>query len=73
MTESDVPAVSALLRRYMRRFEMQQVFADDDEVRHWFLSGRGTGDVVEGRRTGQVVWAYVVEVSISRVTNQPFG
>lgn len=63
MTEADVPAVASLLRRYMRRFEMQQVFETDEEVKHWFLSGRGTGESVEGRgREGQVVWAYVVEV-----------
>lgn len=63
MTEADVPAVATLLRRYMQRFEMQQVFATDEEVTHWFLSGRGTGESIEGRgREGQVVWAYVVEV-----------
>lgn len=63
MTQADVPAVATLLRRYMHRFEMQQVFATDDEVAHWFLSGRGTGESIDGRgREGQVVWAYVVEV-----------
>lgn len=63
MTAADVPAVGDLLRRYMRRFEMQQVFRDDDEVTHWFLSGRGEGENKDGcGRKGQVVWAYVVEV-----------
>lgn len=48
---------------YMQRFEMQQVFKTDEEVAHWFLSGRGEGDNAEGcGRRGQVVWAYVVEV-----------
>ncbi|KAI5449375.1 glycylpeptide N-tetradecanoyltransferase [Naganishia albida] len=62
MTAADVPAVGDLLRRYMRRFEMQQVFRDDDEVTHWFLSGRGEGENKDGcGRKGQVVWAYVVE------------
>lgn len=63
MREHDVPAVRELLGTYMRRFEMQQVFASDEEVKHWFLSGRGEGANAEGcGRRGQVVWAYVVEV-----------
>jgi glycylpeptide N-tetradecanoyltransferase len=64
MTKLDVPQVGELLRRYLERFEVIQTFGRDVEVEHWFLSGMGTGEADErGRRVGQVVWAYVVEVS----------
>ena len=47
----------------MERFDMVPLFEEED-VRHQFLSGRGTGEreASTGRRLGQVVWAYVVEV-----------
>jgi glycylpeptide N-tetradecanoyltransferase len=66
MTKADVPQVGALLRKYMARFDIVQTFEKDEEVEHWFLSGRGTGNREPGGgqgRDGQVVWAYVVEVS----------
>jgi glycylpeptide N-tetradecanoyltransferase len=69
MTRADVPQVGALLRKYMARFDMVQTFEKDEEVEHWFLSGRGTGDRQPGGgkgRDGQVVWAYVVEVNRNR-------
>jgi glycylpeptide N-tetradecanoyltransferase len=36
----------------------------EDEIRHQFLSGKGTGEKRQdnSRREGQVVWTYVVEV-----------
>ncbi|KAI9634584.1 Glycylpeptide N-tetradecanoyltransferase [Dioszegia hungarica] len=65
MEKKDVPQVAALLRRYLARFEITQTFETDQEVEHWFLSGRGKEGGEEGsakwRREGQVVWAYVVE------------
>ena len=64
MEERDVSAVSELYRRYMERFDMIPLLEEDD-VRHQFLSGRGKGErkASTGRRQGQVVWTYVVEVS----------
>ena len=67
MVHADVPQVAALLRRYLARFEIFQTFAKDDEVEHWFLSGQGRGEGDGARRPEQVVWAYVVEVSISEL------
>lgn len=64
MTKEDVPAVAALLRKYMARFDILQTFETDAEVEHWFLSGRGEGPWNPGNgvgHKGQVVWAYVVE------------
>ncbi|KAI0293101.1 N-myristoyl transferase [Russula brevipes] len=62
MEERDVSAVAELYGRYMERFEMVPLLEEDD-VRHQFLSGRGKGEiqVSTGRRSGQVVWTYVVE------------
>jgi len=66
MEERDVAAVGDLFRRYMERFDMVQLF-DEEDIRHQFLSGHGTGEVDSstGRRTDQVVWTYVVEVRSS--------
>lgn len=61
MVEEDVPAVKALYDRYMARFKMVPEFSEE-EIKHTFVSGRGKGDPVEGRREGQVVWSFVVEV-----------
>lgn len=57
MTDADVPQVGRLVRRYMARFDLSSRFSDA-EVRHLFLSGRGTD--VDGERRGQVTWSYVV-------------
>jgi glycylpeptide N-tetradecanoyltransferase len=64
MEEHDVPKVHALWERYMKRFGMVPVM-DQDDIRHHLLSGRGEGPVKKGRREGQVVWSYVVEVSLT--------
>lgn len=63
MVHADVPQVGELLRKYLARFDIIQTFAKDEEVEHWFLSGQGREE--NGKREGQVVWAYVVEVSDS--------
>ncbi|KAH6918482.1 N-myristoyl transferase [Coprinopsis sp. MPI-PUGE-AT-0042] len=63
MEEKDVDAVHDLFSRYMQRFDMIPIFSKE-EVRHQFLSGRGTGAVGgggKGRRKQQVTWTYVVE------------
>lgn len=65
MEEADVEEVSELYLRYMKRFDMAPVMSKE-ELQHQFLSGRGTGQrkaAWKGRRQGQVVWTYVVEVS----------
>lgn len=69
MEERDVSAVTELYRRYMERFDMVPLLEEED-VRHQFLSGRGTGEreVSTGRRPGQVVWTYVVEVGSSTIS-----
>lgn len=62
MEERDVEQVTDLYKRYMSRFDMSPLMTAE-EVRHNFLSGKGTGEVgVSGRREGQVLWVYVVEV-----------
>ncbi|CED82593.1 n-myristoyl transferase [Phaffia rhodozyma] len=60
MEEKDLSQVGALLRRYLARFQVAPVY-DDDELRHWLLSGKGVGEKVGGKRDKQVTWAYVVE------------
>jgi glycylpeptide N-tetradecanoyltransferase len=57
----DIPQVADLFTRYMRRFDMSPIMSID-EIKHQFTSGLGKGPVVDGRREGQVVWTYVVEV-----------
>lgn len=66
MAPADVPQVGALLRRYLRRFDMAPRYTDA-EVAHLFLSGRGK-EQADGKRTGQVTWTYVVE-SEGRITD----
>lgn len=62
MEERDVEQVTGLYKRYMDRFDMSPVMIAE-EVRHNFLSGKGTGETGHsGRREGQVLWVYVVEV-----------
>lgn len=62
--ERDVPEVADLFARYMQRFDMVP-FMTIDEVQHQFLSGKGELDQPSenNRRSKQVVWTYVVEVS----------
>ncbi|PKI82570.1 glycylpeptide N-tetradecanoyltransferase [Malassezia vespertilionis] len=58
MRAADVGQVATLLRRYLARYDMAPQYTDE-EVAHLLLSGRG--DEVDGRRTKQVTWTYVVE------------
>ena len=73
MEERDVPQVTSLFGRYMKRFGMAPVY-DEADIAHQFLSGRGEGprgpDSWKTLRDGQVVWTYVVEVSpFARLSN----
>lgn len=63
MEEKDVEGVHALYTKYMQRFDLVPEMTVE-EVRHQFLSGKGTGEKKkeDSRRQGQVVWTYVVEV-----------
>jgi len=61
MEEHDVEQVTDLYKRYMDRFDMSPLMTAE-EVRHNFLSGKGTGEIgASGRREGQVLWVYVAE------------
>ena len=64
MEEKDVPAVHTLWQKFMACFDMVPDVTEE-EVQHYLLSGRGEGELKNRRREGQVVWSYVVEVSLS--------
>lgn len=64
MEEKDIPAVRALWQKFMACFDMAP-HVTEEEVQHHLLSGRGEGETKNRRREGQVVWSYVVEVSLS--------
>jgi Myristoyl-CoA:protein N-myristoyltransferase, C-terminal domain len=66
MEDYDVPQVTKLWERYMARFGMATVM-NEDEIRHYLLSGHGEGPIRKGRREGQVVWSYVVEARLFRL------
>ena len=62
MEERDVEQVTDLYKRYMDRFDMSPLMTAG-EVRHNFLSGKGTDENGPSwRREGQVLWVYVIEV-----------
>lgn len=66
MKVKDLPQVSSLLGRYLKRFDISPEY-DAREVEHWLLSGRGKGEkgangAGKGRRKDQVTFVYVVEV-----------
>jgi len=65
MEEKDVSGVLSLYTRFMQRYDMAPTMTED-EVRHQFLSGKGSGEKRKdnSRREGQVVWTYVVEVKV---------
>ena len=56
----DVKEVTVLLRSYLSRLDLFPIFSEE-EFHHYFLSGCGAGEIVEGRKKDQVVWSYVVE------------
>jgi len=68
MEDHDVLQVTDLFAKYMERFDMVPLMAAD-EIRHQLLSGHGVGQINTdtGRRAGQVVWSYVVEVGADLV------
>ncbi|ORY83298.1 acyl-CoA N-acyltransferase [Protomyces lactucae-debilis] len=54
VTKADVPAVGNLLRQTLARYDVSQVFSDE-EVEHWFVGDPNLG------QQDKVVWTYVVE------------
>lgn len=58
MQLKDVDGVHELLARYLERYDIAPVFTRK-EIVHWFVPEMSEGD-------DQVVWAYVVEVSLLR-------
>jgi glycylpeptide N-tetradecanoyltransferase len=54
MTKNDVPAVADLLRRTLARYDICQVYSDE-EVEHWFVGN------IELDHTEKVIWTYVAE------------
>lgn len=58
----DLKQASRLLRAYLARFDCAPMLSNK-EVEHALWSGRGREE--GGKRKGQVVWTYVVEVSPS--------
>ena len=68
MEDKDIEQVAVLFAEYMKRFQMVPLMTIE-ETRHHLLSGRGDGEVVDGRREHQVTWSYVVEVSFTKLRN----
>lgn len=63
MEAKDVPSVTKLLRSYLDRMKMVQVF-DETEAAHWLLDAEHSNP----RSLSRVVWTYVVETG-GRVTD----
>jgi glycylpeptide N-tetradecanoyltransferase len=66
MEDKDILPTASLFTRYMRRFGLAPIF-DIEDMKHYFLSGKGEGNIGDGgpgRRQGQVTWSFVVEVSM---------
>ncbi|KAL3958431.1 hypothetical protein ACCO45_006593 [Purpureocillium lilacinum] len=59
MTPKDIPAVLALMKRYLKRFDMAPDFTEEEAL-HWFIPKPN----VE-----QVIWSYVVEDSDKKITD----
>ncbi|OAQ76467.1 glycylpeptide N-tetradecanoyltransferase [Purpureocillium lilacinum] len=59
MTPKDIPAVLALMKRYLRRFDMAPDFTEEEAL-HWFIPKPN----VE-----QVIWSYVVEDADKKITD----
>ncbi|PNS21958.1 hypothetical protein CAC42_556 [Sphaceloma murrayae] len=55
MEDKDVPGVTDLLKRYLAKMELYQVF-NEGEVRHWLVDKE-----TDPRAKDRVVWTYVVE------------
>ena len=63
--ERDIPGLLQLYSKFMQRYDMVPVMSLD-EAKNTFLSGKGKGEIVDGRREEQVLWTYVVEVRIGK-------
>jgi glycylpeptide N-tetradecanoyltransferase len=61
--DRDIDAMAQLYEGYMKRFDMAFLMTREDCAHHFF-GAKGTGDIKDGKRNGQTVWAYVVEVYI---------
>lgn len=64
--KSDLKQASRLLRAYLARFDMAPLMSNK-EIEHALFAGRGKD--VNGKREGQVVWTYVVEVRFPFVSS----
>ncbi|POY74347.1 GNAT family acetyltransferase [Rhodotorula taiwanensis] len=58
LEKRDLKQASRLVRAYMARFDMAPLLSNKD-IEHALWTGRGKD--VNGKREGQVTWAYVVE------------
>lgn len=72
MVPADGPAVDRLMRRYMGRFDLAHAMSTEETL-HGLLKGRGTGEMKNGRREGQVVWTYVVENPDTKLITDVFS
>jgi len=70
MEKKDLKEVARLLRAYLARFEMAPLLSNK-EVEHALLAGRGRD--VDGKRVGQVTWAYVVEDPMTKQITDMFS
>jgi len=61
----DLKQCSRLLRAYLARFDCAPMLSNK-EVEHALWTGRGREEESGGKRKGQVVWTYVVEVRYLR-------
>ncbi|GAA6021320.1 hypothetical protein JCM8202_003568 [Rhodotorula sphaerocarpa] len=67
LEKRDLKQASRLIRAYMARFDMAPLLSNKD-IEHALWTGRGKD--VNGKREGQVTWAYVVEDPVShRITD----
>ncbi|KAK9473275.1 acyl-CoA N-acyltransferase, partial [Dipodascopsis tothii] len=62
MVAADVPAVHELLTKYLRKFELSQVFSQD-EIRHWMIHDE---EIADEKR---VVYSYVVDSPDNTLTD----
>ena len=67
MERKDLKAVGRLLRAFLARMDMAPLLSQKD-VEHTLFAGSGKD--VGGKRVGQVVWTYVVEVRNSHLTRR---
>ena len=66
--QRDIQVILRLYTKFMQRYDMAPVMTLE-EARHTFLSGKGKGEIVDGRREEQVLWTYVIEVSFCDIAS----